>query len=455
MTLAPACCPDGAPQPPDEAARLQVLHGLGLLDTSATPAVDALTRLVRDHFDVQTCTVSLVDAERQWFHAVAGELATRETPRRDALCAWTVLEDRLLVVPDTWQDPRFAQGRLVQGAPFIRFYAGAPLRIGGQLIGTLCIFDPRPRVLDETESRLLLGMAEAIAALLEAQQLQREALAMGQLLASAVEEAYLFDLDRQQILYATAGAAQRLGSTPAQLRQLPPTAISPVYTREQLGELPLLADAQGGHRSIDTEHQPRQGRRYAVSSLISPAPQVGPGAVVVVARNIEERLRSERELARLAHHDALTGLANRYLLEDRFDSARERGRRRALPLALIVIDLDDFKAINDRLGHPVGDAVLIHVARVLQAATRGGDTVARTGGDEFVVLLDGLHSPAEAEDTLRRLRDALARERCAAIDAPVAASLGLAVGEADAAELDALFTAADAAMYADKAARKR
>lgn len=455
MTLDPACCPDGAPLPPEEAARLQTLHSLGLLDTSATPAVEALTRLVRAHFDVQTCTVSLVDAERQWFHAVAGELAVRETPRRDALCAWTVREDRLLVVPDTWQDPRFAQGRLVQGPPFIRFYAGAPLRVQGQLIGTLCIFDPRPRALDEAERRLLQGMAEAIAALLEAQQLQREALAMGQLLASAVEEAYLFDLDRQQILYATPGAAQRLGSTSTQLRQLPPTAISPLYTREQLNALPLLTDAQGGHRSVDTEHHPRQGGRYAVSSLISPAPQVGPGCVVVVARNIEERLRSERELARLAHHDALTGLANRYLLEDRFVSARERGQRQAGWLALIVIDLDGFKGINDRLGHQAGDAVLVHVAAVLQAWTRGGDTVARTGGDEFVVLLDGLHSPAEAQETLQRLREALARERCAATGAPVAASLGLAVGEAASATLEALFTAADAAMYADKGARKR
>ena len=455
MDSATACCPEGAPLPAEEAERLLTLQGLGLLDTTATPAVDALTRLVHAHFGVQTCTVSLVDAERQWFHAVAGELAVRETPRRDAFCAWTVLEDRLLVVPDTWQDPRFAQGRLVQGPPFIRFYAGAPLHVAGQLIGTLCMFDPRPRQLDEAERRLLSGMAEAVAALLEAQQLQREALSMGQLLASAVEEAYLFDIARQQTLYATAGAAARLGHTAAQLRRLPPSTISPLYTRERLAELAPPSEAEGLRWSVDTEHHPREGAAYAVNSLISPAPQAGADCVVVVARNIEQRLRSERELARLAHHDALTGLANRYLLEDRFASARERGQRSPGWLALIVIDLDGFKGINDRLGHQAGDAVLVHVAGVLQASTRGGDTVARTGGDEFVVLLDGLHGAAEAEETLQRLRQALASEPCAAIDAPVAASLGLAVGEAASAQLEALFTAADAAMYADKGARKR
>ena len=157
-----------APLPADESSRLEALRELLILDTPPEERFDRIVRFAAQELDVPIAVISLVDAERQWFHAVAGELAVRETPRRDALCAWTVREDRLLVVPDTWQDPRFAQGRLVQGPPFIRFYAGAPLRVQGQLIGTLCIFDPRPRALDEAERRLLQGMAEAIAALLSA-----------------------------------------------------------------------------------------------------------------------------------------------------------------------------------------------------------------------------------------------------------------------------------------------
>lgn len=438
------------PIPENEAERLLALHSLQLLDTASWPAVDALTRMVREHFGVQTATVSLIDTDRQWFYSVAGWVPGAQTPRRDAFCSWTVAQDALLEVPDTLEDPRFRHARAVREEPHIRFYAGVPLHVAGHVVGTLCMFGPQPRRLSEAERRLLLGMGEAVAALLEAQRVQREAVAMAQLLGSAVEEAYLFDLRGQRLLYATPGAAPGLGYSPAALRALAPQAISACYTREHLGRVPPRQQGDERIWTLDTTHQRSDGSQYAVSSQVTPAPQAGEDCVVVVARNVEAQKRTERELARQAHYDALTGLANRYLLEDRFASARERGVRQSGSLGIVVVDLNGFKSINDTLGHAAGDAVLIHTARMLEAAIRGGDTVARTGGDEFVVLLDNLRSEDEGPQALERLRAFLVREPAPATGQPVAASLGLAVAPALYAELDSLLAQADAAMYAEK-----
>ncbi len=168
---------------------------------------------------------------------------------------------------------------------------------------------------------------------------------------------------------------------------------------------------------------------------------------VTLTRHLENR---ERDLERQAFADQLTGLPNRALFTDRVAHALEQHRRNLRPLALLFIDLDDFKAVNDTLGHPVGDELVIRVGERLRGAIRVSDTVARFGGDEFAVLIEGDSDAVEAGARLVEcLRPAflLAGEHLS-----VGASIGLATvtAEQDTPELDELFSRADIAMYAAK-----
>ncbi len=167
-------------------------------------------------------------------------------------------------------------------------------------------------------------------------------------------------------------------------------------------------------------------------------------------------LENERLLEFRANHDALTGLANRVLLANRVQLAMQRSLRSGQGFALVALDLDGFKAVNDTHGHACGDDLLLVVAKRLGEVTRGIDTVARVGGDEFVLLLEGLTQPADLW--------AFASKLLAGIEAPVrlpsgvlvsvSASIGHATYPHDALEYDELMKIADAAMYTCKQSRK-
>ena len=147
--------------------------------------------------------------------------------------------------------------------------------------------------------------------------------------------------------------------------------------------------------------------------------------LMVTSRDITHRKELEEQLERQAFTDALTGLANRALFMQRLEKALTRVRRHGDPAAVLFIDLDDFKPINDRLGHEVGDRVLVHASERIRSALRESDTPARFGGDEFAVLLEDLGDEDDPQLVARRILEALARpEDGAAWAQPLAASLG-------------------------------
>ncbi|KPP96908.1 diguanylate cyclase [Marinobacter sp. HL-58] len=164
---------------------------------------------------------------------------------------------------------------------------------------------------------------------------------------------------------------------------------------------------------------------------------------------------NQQVLERQANHDALTGLANRKLLQDRLTGAKARARRSGESFALVVVDLDKFKEINDTHGHSAGDEVLVSVSNKLKALTRSSDTVARIGGDEFVLLLEGLKKGGD----LSRLKNNLSLIGDMPIvleDGPevrVGLSIGVAMYPDDTSNIDNLFSQADADMYRDKQER--
>lgn len=146
-------------KPAHEEERVHALHALNILDTQPEERFDRLTRLARRLFDVPIALVSLVDSNRQWFKSCQG-LAATETPRDVSFCAHAILGDQILMIPDAGSDERFHDNPLVIGEPKIRFYAGCPLKVGnGSNIGTLCLLDTRPRVLDAEDRGLLRDLA--------------------------------------------------------------------------------------------------------------------------------------------------------------------------------------------------------------------------------------------------------------------------------------------------------
>jgi diguanylate cyclase (GGDEF)-like protein/PAS domain S-box-containing protein len=173
--------------------------------------------------------------------------------------------------------------------------------------------------------------------------------------------------------------------------------------------------------------------------------------VSAIVRDLSEQKRVEAQLAHQVLHDALTGLPNRVMLTDRLEQALARVRRGDRMFGVLFVDLDRFKAVNDTLGHTVGDQLLIEAAARIQAAVRETDTVARLGGDEFVVLCDDIDGVNHAIDLAQRIRARLENSFRFGDDEPrVSASIGIALCADGNETADGILANADIAMYRAK-----
>ncbi|MCJ2103846.1 EAL domain-containing protein [Methylobacterium sp. E-041] len=217
-------------------------------------------------------------------------------------------------------------------------------------------------------------------------------------------------------------------------------------TIDQLCEKTTLA--------LQDEHPVPSYRELADGRIIAASfRSMTGGGWVATFEDFTERRRNEARIAHMALHDTLTGLPNRALLHDRLSQAIARTTRTHSPFAVLMCDLDRFKAVNDSLGHPVGDALLRVVAERMQAVLRPYDTVARIGGDEFAIVLDYLDEPGAAACLAERLIEAVGKPVC--LDEQtieVGVSIGLAVADENDYSTDDLFKRADIALYEAKAA---
>ncbi|MBV9245683.1 MAG: sensor domain-containing diguanylate cyclase [Methylobacteriaceae bacterium] len=307
-----------------ESERVAAVRRYELLDTPAEAPFDRITRLAKLIFDVPIVYLSLIDGQRQWMKSVRG-MKEVELRREHSLCNHTIRQTFPMVIPDLRADSRFAANPLVTGAPYLRFYAGAPLRTAdGHSIGTLCCLDTKVRSITGQNAEILNDLARIV---------------------------------------------------------------------------------------VD-----------------------------------------EMDLRLLATVDSLTGAMTRRAFSDALNRSLALAKRHDQELGCVMIDVDNFKLVNDRYGHPVGDLVLQRLVAICKTTLRASDFVGRLGGEEFAVVLP-LTSASAAMTAAERLRKGIATEPTfVPFMAPrITASFGVAAYDADVMDPSQLLKRADLALYAAKA----
>ncbi|HEY4986168.1 MAG TPA: diguanylate cyclase, partial [Bradyrhizobium sp.] len=198
------------------------------------------------------------------------------------------------------------------------------------------------------------------------------------------------------------------------------------------------------------------GRRYITSRRIAIRDQANaPRYLVNVVEDVTERRQANDKIAHLAHYDALTDLPNRELFREQIERELQKAAE-GEPFALLYIDIDEFKGINDSLGHHVGDELLKSVALRIKACLKEGDLIARLGGDEFAVIRTQNSGKPDVEALIRRIHEAIRQPyQCLGHQLASDASIGIALAPQDGTDLDQLIRSADLAMYAAKAGGRR
>ncbi len=259
------------------------------------------------------------------------------------------------------------------------------------------------------------------------------------------------------IIESNRSACQMFGYSADELQGMSVNMLLPPHFRLQHGDL-LAKFVQGeeterrmGKRGEVTGYR-KDGTFFPLEASIAKVRRGDSWMLVATMRDITERKKAEEELLRRATHDTLTGLPNRALIRERLGYALDRSLRNGLSVALLFVDLDGFKLVNDTYGHAAGDALLKSVAERILDQVRPGDTVARLSGDEFVVLCEQFEQPTTVSVIAERINAALRKPTVFhEMSLFVTASIGVAIGHGSTHSADDLLRSADTAMYAVKA----
>lgn len=226
-------------------------------------------------------------------------------------------------------------------------------------------------------------------------------------------ELYIVDLETDHYVYVNKGATDALGYTKKEMLQKSIYDINPSLAVETVNKLKELYQSVPNIMNI-TEHQRKDGTKYGVQSYIHQISYNEKDAYVIYDIKIsddnrakEEILRQQQSLTKQAYYDGLTSLPNRALFYDRLSRAITKSKRYNKEFAIMFIDLDKFKEINDSLGHDVGDIVLIEVASRLQNSLREVDTVARLAGDEFLIIVEDIDSKESIIELVKKISNTL------------------------------------------------
>lgn len=453
--------------PKEEETRGTLLKQFAILDTPREEKFDRIVRLACRLTGAPIGMVTLADTNRMWFKACMG-LTSQEVPRELAFCPYALSMSETLVIENASVDPRFASNPLVTGPDHIRFYAGAQLRTTeGIVLGTLCVLDRKPKHLDATDVAALEDLAHGVIAELElrrvsarlerqldeqtrlADELTQTRARLEDFLGATSD--LLWETDRD-LAVTYGGGGEIKGLNFETFRGLP--------LEDAVAAFPLGADRQRFAADLAAREPFRLmqfGRRNADGSEswveTSGKPILTSGEFQGyrgVSRDISARKAAEDRIRRMADEDPLTGLANRRTFQKRLNDILDRRTRNSDGNAILLLDIDHFKDVNDRYGHDIGDRMIRAVGQRVASVIREGDTLARLGGDEFAVILNCVDK-AMAEDIAQRIVAAM-REPIATPNGEVtpSVSVGAALVQDKTMDADTAFKRADIALYQAK-----
>ncbi|MEW5772955.1 MAG: diguanylate cyclase [Thermodesulfobacteriota bacterium] len=307
----------------------------------------------------------------------------------------------------------------------------------------------------ETLKRIIVDQGEDLKRAI--QELTEKTLYLDSILASSVDMGIVATDAEGRVAYFNAGAERLLGCTGREAagRDLASIHDPEGAPAERLAAA-LDAARQGRTHSFGFERRTPDGSVAVHARLSGIKSREGLAGFVLLLLDVTEQRRAEETIRRLAYYDQLTDLPNRALFAERLSLELAHGQRRGKPLALMVMDLDGFKEINDTLGHAAGDEVLRGVAERLRAGLRESDTVARMGGDEFALVIPEVAGAGGAESVARKVLAGF--DAPLAVDGrelPVRLSVGVALFPEHGRDMDELMRQADAAMYRAKEQGRR
>jgi diguanylate cyclase (GGDEF)-like protein/PAS domain S-box-containing protein len=458
---------ESSQQPETEDLRIQDLYSYEILDTLPESDFDALTRLAKLACRTPIAFISFIDQDRQWFKSAIGWEIT-ETERSQAFCHHTILQRDVFIVADARTDPRFKDNPLVTCAKGIAFYAGAPiLSSKGNALGTVGVIDHQPKNMSTEEIAALKTIAAEAALHLAYRKEQilakRKAMLHHEserkfrvLLENLPGMAYrcLYD-DHWTIQFVSKGALKLTGYSSEEMvsgqgfhfadlilpedRKAVQQAVEEAIHRNQPFQMVYRLRKRNGDLRWVWEQgcaiRDDQGEILALEGFLS---------------DITEHKQNEQLIEFIAYHDTLTGLPNRGFLNDSLTMLVSSFPYKQEQFALLFIDLDYFKYINDTLGHTVGDCLLQSVANRLKDCLRATDTLCRLGGDEFIALLPAT-LPEDAGHVASKILNAFDDPFTVGEKTIVTqASIGISSFPNDGKDGNELIQSADIAMYKAK-----
>ncbi len=317
---------------------------------------------------------------------------------------------------------------------------GAPLRVGSAVLGSETM---AAAVGSVSLAILLLSLGAAMMDQHLASRAVRE-LERTRQLSSLSREVII--IHRNLIVLEINSAGERLFGM--KLTQLLGTRLTDLFANANIEAILAQGSAPGGLGTAELTARTLGGQCVPVEYTSSVIDYGGRPAMALALRDLSDRRRNEDRIRHLAHHDVLTDLPNRLLLKDRLGHALETAAREGAAVAVLYLDLDRFKQVNDLLGHACGDELLVQAARRLYSVLRPADTLARVGGDEFVIVSTLAAQPERAADLAGRVVEVLGRPfNLSGRLIEIGVSVGIALFPADGGNQDSLLRSADTALY--------